>query len=316
MPTARTPLTKFVAAGRVSRAVKPASYGEERRVRVACQMQLDRSVQIVRHGGEYLAERGREHRTQRAWLLALAALAAVVAGALGHPVAAVAALVGGAIAVLPVQRRLRRVRRGIEGEAVVVELLQRLPDDYFLVNDVPLRGLRGNVDHVLIGPCGVVAIETKRYAGVIACERNRWSANGRRIRNLTRQVNAGALAVKRALAAACPDIRASAASSIDGVVVFTDPLCRLEIDRPGTTVVRLSELLSVIQEKGKRRRLPPDDAASLALGLVRQSEAPTPAGNVVGLAAYQAARLGRAAKVGAAMRPGDAPGRNDAAKVG
>ena len=280
-------------------------------------MQPERCVQIVRHGGEYLAEREREHRARRAWLLGVAAVAAVVAGALGHPVAAIAALAAGAIAVLPVQRRLRRFRRGIEGEAIVVELLQRLPDDYFLVNDVALRGLRGNVDHVLIGPCGVVAIETKRYAGVIACERNRWSANGRRIRNLTRQVNAGALAVKRSLAAACPDIRASAVSSIDGIVVFTDPLCRLEIDRPGTTVVRLSELLTVIQEKGKRRRLSPLDAASLARALGQQSGAvPTLAGSVVGLAAYQAARLGRVPKVGDATQPGGAPRRGDAAQAG
>jgi len=274
-------------------------------------MQPDRSVQIVRRGGEHLANRRREHRARLAGLLATSAAVAVAAGALWHPVAGVAALLAGALAVLPVQRRLRRVRRGIEGEAVVMELLQRLPDDYFLVNDVALRGQRGNVDHVLIGPCGVVAIETKRYAGVIACERNRWSANGRPIRNLTRQVNAGALAVKRALAAACPDVRASAVSSIDGVVVFTDPLCRLEIDRPGTTVVRLSELLAVVQEKGKRCRLSAVDAARLAHALGRQSEAsPKAAGRVVGLAAYQATRLGRAANVG------DAPGRENATKVG
>ena len=281
-------------------------------------------MQIVRRGGGYLADRQRDHRARRAGLLAVSAAVAVAAGALWHPIAAVAALLAGALAVLPVQRRLRRVRRGMEGEAIVVELLQRLPDDYFLVNDVALRGQRGNVDHVLIGPCGIVAIETKRYAGVIACERNRWSANGRRIRNLTRQVNAGALAVQRSLAAACPDARAAAVSSIDGIVVFTDPLCRLDIDRPGTTVVRLSELLGVIHEKGKRRRLSAADAARLAQALARESDAaPTAAGRVVRLAAFHAARLGRTAKVGdgtglrdAATDLRDATGLGDATRVG
>lgn len=229
-------------------------------------------VQIVGRGGEYLADRRREHRAPVAGVLAAAAALGVAAAVLWHPAAAVAALLGGVLAVRPVQRRLRLVRRGTEAEQIVVELLGRLSDEYFLVNDVPLRGQRGNVDHVLIGPCGVVAIETKRYAGVIACQRNRWSANGRPIRNPTRQVNAGALAVKRALAAACPAIRASAAASIDGIVVFTDPLCRLEIDRPGTTVVRLSDLLGVIREKAKRRRLSATDAASLARALRRESE--------------------------------------------
>lgn len=230
-------------------------------------------MQLVRRGGEYLADRRREHRARWAGVVAVSAAVGVAAGLLWQPVAAVVALLGGILVARPVQRRLRRVRRGIEGEEAVVELLGRLSDDYFLVNDVALRGQRGNVDHVLIGPCGIVAIETKRYAGVIACERNRWSANGRPIRNLTRQVNAGALAVKRALAAACPTIRASAVSSIDGIVVFTDPLCRLEIDRPGTTVVRLSELLGVIREKGKRRRLSAVDAARLAQALRREAEA-------------------------------------------
>ena len=46
--------------------------------------------------------------------------------------------------------------RGIKGEALIAEHLGRLPGDYFLLNDVVLRGHHGSIDHVVIGPGGLV----------------------------------------------------------------------------------------------------------------------------------------------------------------
>jgi len=58
-------------------------------------------------------------------------------------------------------------RLGVEGEKEVTSLLHRsLNDYYFLVNDVVYAdnwGKKRNIDHVLLGPNAVFAIETKNW---------------------------------------------------------------------------------------------------------------------------------------------------------
>ena len=75
----------------------------------------------------------------------------------------VAAIVVGAIAVWRIRRlRLwaRRLKQGLEGERVVGQFLEGLrADGYLVLHDIEQD--RGNIDHVLIGPTGVFAIETK-----------------------------------------------------------------------------------------------------------------------------------------------------------
>jgi hypothetical protein len=64
-------------------------------------------------------------------------------------------------------RMYRSHRLGIEGEERVTSLLQRsLNDYYFLVNDVVYSdswGKKRNIDHVLLGPNAIFAIETKNW---------------------------------------------------------------------------------------------------------------------------------------------------------
>lgn len=64
-------------------------------------------------------------------------------------------------------RMYRSYRLGFEGEEKVTSLLQRSLDDYyFLVNDVVYSdswGKKRNIDHVLLGPNAVFAIETKNW---------------------------------------------------------------------------------------------------------------------------------------------------------
>jgi hypothetical protein len=64
-------------------------------------------------------------------------------------------------------RMYRSYRLGVEGEEKVTSLLQHsLNDHYFLVNDVVYSdslGKKRNIDHVLLGPNAVFAIETKNW---------------------------------------------------------------------------------------------------------------------------------------------------------
>jgi len=63
-------------------------------------------------------------------------------------------------------RMYRSYRLGVEGEERVTSLLQRsLNDYYFLVNNVVYSdgGKKRDIDHVLLGPNAVFAIETKNW---------------------------------------------------------------------------------------------------------------------------------------------------------
>lgn len=56
-------------------------------------------------------------------------------------------------------------RIGTLGEYEVGAELERLSDDFFLFNDVNTK--RGNFDHIIVGPTGLFAIETKNWSGLI-----------------------------------------------------------------------------------------------------------------------------------------------------
>lgn len=167
-----------------------------------------------------------------------------------------------------VARRLTSVRKGRLGERLVTDLLRSLSDDYWLVNDAMLAQGRGNVDHVLIGPCGVVVIETKRLAGRIRCYGDEWSVDGRRRGSISRQVNSGASAIRYFLAARHPDLASTALRWVESIVVFTHPTCRLEVNRARTVVVRYSELRQLVVDLAKTRHLAPAIASRLAESLL------------------------------------------------
>ena len=240
----------------------------------------------VRVGGRY-----DESREQRLWaaLLGLIALATVgivvvicdAGSGFCHPTLLRLAAGFAAVAIAvrlgrPVTRRLRSVRHGRRGERLVADLLRGLPDDYWLVNDVTLGLAHGNIDHVLIGPCGVVVIETKRLAGNIRCWGDDWSVNGYRRKSIGGQVNAGACAVRYFLSERHPELVASALRWVESIIVFTHTLCRVEASDAQATVVRYSQLYQAVLELSRKHRLAPSTAALLAQTLATsQSRAGT-----------------------------------------
>jgi hypothetical protein len=230
-------------------------------------------VRLVRVAGE-----DRRSCEQRLWI-ALAFLVGLAAGGILVVVEAPGArplwLAAGLGAVLialklgaPTTRRLRSVRRRRLGERLVVDLLRGLPDDYWLVNDVTLGLARGSIDHVLIGPCGVVVLETKRVAGSIQCRDDEWSINGDRLTNANRRVNSGACAVRYFLAERHPELVFTALRWVESIVVFTHPLSRLESNHGQTIVVRYSHLFQAVLDLAQKQRLEPAIAEQLAHTLV------------------------------------------------
>jgi hypothetical protein len=57
------------------------------------------------------------------------------------------------------------MQRGAAGEIHVGDLLTTLPDDFCVIND--LSTPFGNIDHVVIGPTGVFALDAKAWRGVV-----------------------------------------------------------------------------------------------------------------------------------------------------
>lgn len=217
-------------------------------------------MRVVRVGGRYLA--GRERRL---WIALIAVIVVPLATAAIVDTSIALALGVGALVLAPgLVRRLRNIRHGRLGERIVTNALRQLPDDYCLVNDVVLSPRRGNIDHVLIGPCGVVAIETKRLAGQIRCRGDTWWVNGRRRDSISKQVNAGAIALRHFLTERHPELRGSALRWVESIIVFTHPLCRLEVDQAQAVVVRFSELRQAVLTLADRKRVPPAITEQLA----------------------------------------------------
>ena len=81
------------------------------------------------------------------------------------------AFLGGALALaLGVLSLFAPRIRGALGEKAVSRLLRRLPRDNYIVLDdimIPNNGNTAQIDHVVLSPRGVFAIETKNYTGAI-----------------------------------------------------------------------------------------------------------------------------------------------------
>jgi hypothetical protein len=61
-------------------------------------------------------------------------------------------------------------RKGAIGEALVGYLLEGLPDDYVVINGLKPKPHSGDIDHIVVGPSGVYAIDTKNWKGVAAAD--------------------------------------------------------------------------------------------------------------------------------------------------
>ncbi len=64
--------------------------------------------------------------------------------------------------------RALQARRGAVAEEAVGSLLGELPAGNFVVNDFVSR--KGNIDHIVISPKGILTVETKSHKGVVTCE--------------------------------------------------------------------------------------------------------------------------------------------------
>lgn len=128
-----------------------------------------------RVAGQYVRERAESIAVSEVWIGVAAVAVLVVGMILGLPsgvlIGAELAMIAAFLVVAPqVDREFGRWQRGAEGEERVGGILEGLAGDgWHVIHDVTFG--RGNIDHVVVGPGGVFAVETKSHGGRISLER-------------------------------------------------------------------------------------------------------------------------------------------------
>lgn len=155
----------------------------------------------------------------------------------------------------PSERDMAIKRAGAAGEAVLPQLLRSLPDTYSLLNGVPVPGSRADIDHVLVGPSGVWAIEAKHHVGMVQCVGDAWGyarlgAGGvprsGHIGNPSQQARRAAEALERFLE------RRNQRHTVQPLVVFTHPQVELTLEAATVPIIRADAALAFLSRPGER----------------------------------------------------------------
>jgi hypothetical protein len=115
--------------------------------------------------------------------------------------------------------------RGADGERLTGWWLGRLPEGWHVINDVPVGNAGPNIDHLVIGPPGVIAINTKNLTGKVWVGPKSVLHNRRRTDFLA-NASAGAREASRLLSATTGrpvEVRGAVAISCDDWTVKQRP---------------------------------------------------------------------------------------------
>jgi hypothetical protein len=144
-------------------------------------------------------------------LVAVAAGAGYVAGRLAvelfadqldrNAVQVVGLVVGGLFASTVLRMRRRGLagrqshRIGRQRERLTATALERLPDSYQVLHDLPMPGAKANIDHVVVGPAGLFTIETRSYKRGVVVKGGKAYGNGHKLDKVVKRATAQAEAV-------------------------------------------------------------------------------------------------------------------------
>jgi hypothetical protein len=132
-----------------------------------------------------------------------------------------------------------QLRAGLRGQNRATEILAVLNDDYYLLNNLKLPERADDVDHLVVGPNGLFALETKNHRGRIYCRQGQWyqakiSRKGRPqpeepIRDPTQQLKRNVDYLRGCINNTDPELSRCTRLWIEGAAVFTHPSVRVEL---------------------------------------------------------------------------------------
>lgn len=155
------------------------------------------------------------------------------------------------------------LRKGARGEVAVGLILADFPDTFCVINDLATKF--GNIDHVVVGPTGVFALDTKNWRGIIAPDgkgelqlNNRPSDNGKtHIKTFVRRV----MEVREKLKTLAPEFD----PYIQGVFVFTSAFVDAEWGKTGSVhCMRDDQIHDYIVESKRSNKLNKEQVKKLA----------------------------------------------------
>lgn len=151
-------------------------------------------------------------------------------------------------------------RSGLSGERKVAEsLAAALGNEYSLFNDVTLKTWeKSNIDHIVVGPTGVFAIETKNNKGKISYYGDRWEGMKGQP---SVQARINAVRIRKILVdSKDPRLRTP---FVQGVVVFPNQKVLLDERKPPdwVKVLRIEDLACFL--KSEPRKLSAQDIESI-----------------------------------------------------
>jgi len=164
---------------------------------------------------------------------------------------------------------------GAVGENIVAGALARLGNDHVVIHNLPLDG-RGDADHVVVGPAGAVAIETKYLAGRIVCQGDGiWKQLKR---DEVRHIADPAAQVQRAAdGVACILARRGLQDvPVYAVLVMAHPRAELDVARSAVLVVRPFELVPRLQQLARNERRLDTAGVTAAANALLGNRAPIP----------------------------------------
>ena len=158
------------------------------------------------------------------------------------------------------------------GESRVTNALKSLPKDYVVLNNIVLPDSKDNVDHVVIGPNGVFAIETQNYSGCVKCAEEQWLVKGEAVRSLSKQAKRNSMAVRSSIGSLFTGSHTGIPSVVP-LLVFVNSRTRLKLVKPTVAVLKPAELVAFIGSSDTMRPITPNEKRAIVYHL--QSLQPT-----------------------------------------
>jgi hypothetical protein len=135
-----------------------------------------------------------------------------------------------------------QLEAGLWGQNRMTEVLARLDNDYFLLNNLSLPGRADDVDHMVVGPNGIFALETKNHRGRIFWREGQWyqakvSRQGHPqpeepIRDPSQQIKRNVDYLRSCINHTDPALSRRTRLWIEGAAVFTHPTVLLDLPQP------------------------------------------------------------------------------------
>jgi hypothetical protein len=204
---------------------------------------------LITSQGKYLESQKRLNRNIFVTLLVIGIVSAIVLGVTEPQLFLLSLML--LLLTVPASlfflRRYRFWKAGIEGEQKVVVALMPLDDSYFLINDIRLPSSRGNIDHILLNPKGIFALETKNYSGMLRCHGDAWYVGpgslAKPIASVSKQSKRSAYELSSFL-----ERTTGFKIYVTPICVFVNPSLELTIFEPAVPILRAAELAGFLQQ--------------------------------------------------------------------